>query len=133
MTSHSRRVTGDTGPSDDWTIQEGGPLSEVGLRNPVGAASGFPPSVLALPSSSQASLPGSLGKAVWAGSQIAKVARASDILLTRSVKGSDRAWRAGSGLEVASEMSPNPASLPSLGFADVLRHPTRCSLLSRTP
>ena len=28
-------------------------------------------------------------------------------------------------------MSPNPGSLPSLGFADVLRHPTRCSLLSR--
>jgi len=95
------------------------------------AASGFPPSVVALTSSSQAPLPGSLGKAVWAGSQIAKVVRASDILLTRS------AYRIGSGLVCRVRPGsgvgdvPQPGVAPVPRFRRLLRHPTRCSLLSR--
>ena len=76
------------------------------------AAPGFPPSVLAPLSSSQAPPAGSLEKAVWAGSQIARgQRRASDILLTRSV------YRIGSGLVCRVRPGSGVGDVPPTGVA----------------
>jgi len=85
------------------------PFLRLGSATPLGQRRDFLHRSWRYPSSSQAPLPGSLGKAVWAGSQIAKVARASDILLTRSV------YRIGSGL--ACRVGPGSGDVPQPGVA----------------